>query len=92
MDLTFEFSNLAIGSVVAVTLTLGIVQAVKEMLGWDGNKVKLLSIAVGTIIGAVAIAFNQGMFSDSLEPYIMLIFGALAFGLSASGYYSLAKK
>ena len=87
-----DFPNLAIGSVAAVALTLGIVQAVKEALNWDGRRVKLLSIAVGTIIGAVAIAFNQEMFSESIEPYILLIFGALAFGLSASGYYSLTKK
>ncbi len=87
-----DFPNLAIGSVAAVALTLGIVQAVKETLNWDGRRVKLLSIAVGTTIGAIAIAFNQGMFSESIEPYILLIFGALAFGLSASGYYSLAKK
>lgn len=87
-----DFPNLAIGSVAAVALTLGIVQAVKEMLGWDGRRVKLLSITVGTTIGAIAIAFNQEMFSESIEPYILLIFGALAFGLSASGYYSLAKK
>ena len=87
-----DFPNLAIGSVAAVALTLGIVQAIKEALGWDGRRVKLLSIAVGTTIGAIAIAFNQEMFSESIEPYILLIFGAIAFGLSASGYYSLTKK
>ncbi len=86
-----DFPNLAIGSVAAVALTLGIVQAVKEMLGWDGKRVKLLSIAVGTTIGAVAIALNEGLIPDPYIPYILLFFGAIAFGLSASGYYSLTK-
>jgi hypothetical protein len=85
------FPDLAIGSVVAIALTLGIVQAVKESLNLSGTHVKLLSIGVGFVIGAIAIALEQGMISDSLKPWILLIVGALAFGLSASGYYGLAK-
>ncbi len=86
-----DFPNLAIGSVAAVALTLGIVQAIKESFNWDGTRVKVLSIVVGTVIGAIAIALSEGLIPDPYVPYILLVFGSIAFGLSASGYYGLAK-
>jgi hypothetical protein len=85
------FPDLTIGSVVAIALTLGIVQAVKEALNWSGTRVKLLSIGVGFVVGAVAIALNEELIPADYVPYVLLFFGALAFGLAASGYYSLAK-
>jgi hypothetical protein len=83
-------SDLNVGGVVVLLMVLGITQAVKDMLAWDGPKVKLLTLVVAAVFGGVAQALAKGMFPEQLVPYIELVYFTIAFALTAIGTYDLA--
>jgi uncharacterized membrane protein HdeD (DUF308 family) len=79
-----DLGNFTLNPVTLALLILGIVEFIKKF-GVTGNKLMLISMAVG-IIFAVVYKFHE-MFPP-YEQYIELAFFGIAAGLCASGIYS----
>ncbi len=77
------------GLAIALVITPGFVQFVKDLSGLEGKYVKLLSFFVG---GALVFALNAEQFFPGVGQYVQFGVGILTAGLSASGYYDIAKK
>ncbi len=81
-----------IGVVAVPLLIVGIVQAVKKILGWKGDKVRALAMGLGVFFVGLATCLEQGLFTPEVAVLIEMAVYALAGGLAALGYYDLGKK
>jgi hypothetical protein len=81
-----------IGVVAVPLLIVGIVQAVKNLLGWQGNKVCALAMGLGAFFVGLATCLEQGLFTPEAAVLIETAVYALAGGLAALGYYDLGKR
>lgn len=81
----FDFAEVQLGGVSLIIFTLGIVQFIKTLFGWDGNKVIILSASVGALMMLLynLIAVLPPVYSQILN----IVVTSIAAGLSASGYY-----
>lgn len=83
-----DLPNLIVAGVPLILVITGLVQFIKQKLGWNGTKVEVLAYVLGLVIG-----FGYHVYS-AVEPVIWnfnfifegLIFGA-AIGLVATGIY-----
>jgi len=71
---------------------LGVIAALvaffKEMLGMEGNSVRLLSFVIGIVLAGV---FYVSYLIPEIAPYVEGGFFILSAGLIASGFYDLAQ-
>lgn len=77
------------GSALALALTPGLVQFIKELFNLEGKVVTALSFAVGAVL---IIALNLEPLLPGAGKWVELAVGVLSTGLSAAGYYKLAKQ
>ena len=77
-----------IGPFSIILIIAGIVELIKK-LGVQGNKLILISCAVGLVIGVI---FKINEMYPAVQPYIEILIYGIAFGLSASGLYDITKK
>ncbi len=80
MDLT----TFTLNPLTLALLILGIVEFIKKF-GLSGNKLLLVSMAVGVLFGIV---YKFHEVYPPLEQYIEIVFFGIAAGLCASGIYS----
>ena len=79
-----DLGNFTLNPVTLALLILGIVEFIKKF-GVTGNKLMLISMAVG-ILFAVVYKFHE--LYPPIEQYIELAFFGIAAGLCASGIYN----
>jgi uncharacterized membrane protein HdeD (DUF308 family) len=79
-----DLGNFTLNPVTLALLILGIVEFIKKF-GVTGNKLMLISMAVG-IVFAVVYKFHELI--PPIEQYIELAFFGVAAGLCASGIYN----
>ncbi len=77
------------GLAIALVLTPGLVQFLKEQFGWQDRKVELLSFVTGAVL---VFALNMEQFIPRAGQYNEFAIGILTSGLAASGYYKIGKK
>ena len=77
------------GLAIALVLTPGLVQFLKDLFGLEGKPVTALSFLLG---GALVFALNAEQFFPGVGQYVSFGVGILTAGLAASGYYDIAKK
>ena len=76
------------GAAIALALTPGLVQFLKDLFGWEGKAVTALSFVVGAVL---IVALNLDPLIPGAGQWVSLAVGVLSTGLAASGYYKLAK-
>ncbi len=81
----------AIAGVAILPLILGLVEFLKKF-GVDGEWSALAAVVMGSILGGVYYAMEQGLIPEMVAPYIGVAVFGLAFGLSAAGLYDLGKR
>ena len=86
------FGDFSLSVVALAALIPGIVQCVKELLGWDGVKARALTMFVGMFFGGLFYAVDQTLIPAVAHPWIKLAVFTLASGPAAMGYYSLIFK
>ncbi len=79
-----DFGNFVVNPVTLALLILGLVEFVKKF-GLSGNKLTLVSAAIGVVL---ALVYKAAQMWTAYAPYIELVFFGLAAGLCASGIYS----
>jgi uncharacterized membrane protein HdeD (DUF308 family) len=79
-----DLSTFTLNPLTLALLILGIVEFIKKF-GLSGNKLLLVSMAVGVLFGLV---YKFHEVYPPLEQYIELVFFGIAAGLCASGIYS----
>jgi len=84
-----SFSDFSLSLVALAALIPGIVQAVKELLGWEGTKARALTLFVGMFFGGLFYAADQALIPAAALPWIKLGVFSLMSGPAALGYYSL---
>ncbi len=83
------FENAVVAGVPLLLFVIGIVQYVKSF-GVSGNAVKLLSMAIGVLLG-IGYKFSTQPPVSFADWFAIVIFG-VALGLTASGIYDASKK
>ena len=89
-NLMFDVYAITYGGIQLIALVFGLTQFIKEAVGWTGKKVTLLAAGLGIL---VMVAYQ--LIDIVAEPYgqiLGVVFGSVAFGLSASGYYKFATR
>ncbi len=77
------------GLAVALVITPGFVQFLKDMLKLEGQPVKALSFFTGAVL---VFALNAEQFFPGVGQYVSFGVGIITAGLAVSGYYDIAKK
>ena len=77
------------GLAIALVLTPGLVQFLKDLFGIEGKPVTAMSFLIG---GVLVFALNAEQFFPGVGQYVEFGVGILTAGLSASGYYKLSKQ
>ncbi len=83
----FEFFGQVTPALILVMIP-GIVEFAKK-LGLGGNWPLVLSMVLGTVLGVVLQL--QVMF-PTIAPWVNLVVYGVLFGMTASGYYDMAKR
>jgi uncharacterized membrane protein HdeD (DUF308 family) len=79
-----DLGNFTLNPVTLALLILGIVEFIKKF-GLTGNKLMLISMAVGIIF---AVVYRVSELIETAQIYIQVAFFGLAAGLCASGIYN----
>jgi hypothetical protein len=77
------------GLAIALALTPGLVQFLKDLFSIDGKIVTALSFLTGAVL---IFALNAEQFFPGVGRYVEFGVGILTTGLAASGYYKLAQQ
>jgi hypothetical protein len=77
------------GLAIALVITPGLVQFLKDLIGFEGKPVKALSFVTGAVL---VFALNAETFFPGVGQYIAFGIGVVTAGLAASGYYDIGKK
>ena len=86
----FDAYEIAAGGIQLIALVFGLTQFIKEAAGWEGKKVTLLAAGLGA---GVMVAYQLiGIVPEPYGQILNIVFGSVAFGLSASGYYKFATR
>jgi len=86
----FDPEAFAVGGIQLIALVFGLTQFIKELLGWSGQKVTILSASLGAI---VMVCYQLiGILPTPYEQVIHIIFSSVAFGMAASGYYKFTSE
>jgi hypothetical protein len=83
-------ANILVGGVSLMALVFGLTEFIKDLIGWTGKKVTALAAGLGLVLYGIAEALAYVP-----EPYnaiVVAVFGSLAFGLAASGFYKFSVK
>lgn len=83
----FEFFGEVTPALILIMIP-GIVEFAKK-LGLSGNGSLILSLVLGIVLGVVLQL--QVMF-PTISPWVELVIYSVLFGMTASGYYDLAKR
>lgn len=86
------FADFSLSLVALSAFIPGLVQTVKELLGWDGNKARALTVFTGMFFGGLFYAVDQQLIPAVAHPWIKLAVFTLMSGPAAMGYYSLLFK
>jgi hypothetical protein len=79
-----DLGNFTLNPVVLALLILGIVEFIKKF-GFTGNKLMLISMAVGIVF---AVVYRVSEIIEPAQVYIQVAFFGIAAGLCASGIYN----
>ncbi len=79
-----DLSKFIVNPVTLALIVLGVVEFIKTF-GVTGNKLMLVSMAIGIVFGIV---YQLRSLYSPAQPYIDIAFFGVAVGLGASGIYS----
>ena len=86
----FDF-DVAIGGVALLALIPGIVECLKQF-GVSGKGNIVVALVSGALLFGAAGAIERGLMPSNVIPWVELGVSSLAGGLTACGYYSMAKR
>ncbi len=86
----FDASEIVAFGIPLLLLVPGLVEFFKSMFNMEGKKVTLLAMGMGILL-YVPIQLI-GLVPAPYEKILSIVYGSLAFGLSASGYYKFVAK
>ena len=81
----FDPSTYVVGGVSLLAVVFGLVEFLKNALGWDGKRVTVLAAGLGILL-MVTYQLQAFLPAPYADIYKMVII-SVTFGLSASGYY-----
>lgn len=83
------FEDVLIGGVGLGALVFGLVQFLKEVLGWDGKRVTVLAVFLGF---AFMLAAQVAPAYPVINEWLIRVVVSLAFALSVPGFYKFATR
>ena len=86
----FEAGDIVAFGIPILLLVFGLVEFSKDLFGMEGKKVTLLAMGMGILLYVPVQLI--GLLAAPYELILSIVYGSLAFGLSASGYYKFASK
>ena len=86
----FEAADVIAFGIPLLFLVFGLVEFFKDLFDWEGKKVTLLAMGMGILLYVPVQLI--GLIAAPYELILSIVYGSLAFGLSASGYYKFASK
>jgi len=92
VDPIASFGDFSLSLLALSALVPGVVQTVKELLGWEGTKARALTMFVGMAFGGLFYAVDQNLIPAVAHPWIKLAVFTLMSGPAAMGFYSLLFK
>ena len=78
-----SFGDFSLSLVALAALIPGIVQTVKELLGWEGTKARALTLFTGMFFGGLFYAVDQALIPEAYHAWIKLAIFTLASGPAA---------
>lgn len=86
----FEAGDIVAFGIPLLLLVFGLVEAVKDWFNLKGKKVTILAMGMGILVFVPVQLI--GLLAAPYELILSIVYGSLAFGLSASGYYKFVAK
>jgi prepilin signal peptidase PulO-like enzyme (type II secretory pathway) len=86
----FDPETFVVGGVSLIATVFGLVEFIKDLLGWEGKKVTMLAALMGAIVMVIFQLIT--IVPQPYEQIVSIFFVSIAFGLSASGYYKFVNK
>ena len=86
----FNAAEIVAFGIPLLLLVFGLVEFLKDLFGWEGKKVTLLAMGTGILLYVPVQLI--GLLAAPYEQILSVVYGSLAFGLSASGYYKFVAK
>jgi len=86
----FDAAEIVAFGIPLLFLVFGLVEFFKDLFGLEGKKVTLLAMSTGILVYVPVQLI--GLLAAPYEQILSVVYGSIAFGLSASGYYKFAAK
>ncbi len=86
----FEAGDIIAFGIPLLLLVFGLVEAFKDWFNLKGKSVTVLAMFMGILIYVPVQLI--GLLAAPYELILSIVYGSLAFGLSASGYYKFVSK
>jgi hypothetical protein len=86
----FEAGDIVAFGIPLLLMVFGLVEFFKDLFNMEGKKVTLLAISMGILLYVPVQLI--GLIAAPYELILSIVYGSLAFGLSASGYYKFVAK
>jgi hypothetical protein len=84
----FDPGSFMVGGVALIAVVFGLVEFLKEALGWEGKRVTVLAAVLGAVL--MGLYQLQSVLPAPFSQVYEIVVISLTFGLSASGYYKFA--
>ena len=81
----FDPNTYVVGGISLMALVFGLVEWLKNALGWEGKRVTVLAAALGVLL-MVTYQLQELIPAPYSDIYEMIVV-SVTFGLAASGYY-----
>ena len=86
----FDAAEIVAFGIPLLILVFGLVEFFKTLFNLEGKKVTVLAAGMGILVFVPVQLI--GLLPEPYELILSIVYGSLAFGLSASGYYKFAAK
>ena len=86
----FEAGDIVAFGIPLLLLVFGLVEFFKDLFSMEGKRVTLLAAGMGILVFVPVQLI--GLLAAPYELVLSIVYGSLAFGLSASGYYKFVAK
>lgn len=81
----FDPNSFVVGGITLIAVVFGLVEFLKNALGWEGKKVTVLAAGLGALL--MGLYQLQSVLPAPYAQVYEMVVVSITFGLSASGYY-----
>ena len=87
--MNFDLTQLLVAGIPLMLVVMGIVQFVKEKLGFEGKAAEIFAISLGVVFGFAFHVYNENAFILSFRFIFEGLMYGLIIGLTATGIYKV---